>query len=445
MMHLPWITFILYLERMSFGSSVCCGGVAVTSNDKLWTNLYMTCIEIDDRCCGDCSSGTPYCGYGSCNIFGCDCDNGCRSGECGSDAPDRRRLYNDININLDNKLSLNQTIQWLSSNNMNLNISEIRSEFSKFDLNNDGFLSLNEFNKCDTNNTSKYHHSKQSRLLLSDELDYENWMSQISDSVEINKLSIPGTHDTISWHYDYDTIFDAEWTMTQGWSLLQNLNAGVRVLDLRCRHINNIFTMHHGPIYLDTNLGDVLDELESWLQIHPKETILARFKLNEHDPDGNTQTEEETFKGYTEKYPIFWNEFDTSTSAPIPILGDVRGKVVILQNFDSKDKQYGIKYENDNKYMHIQDEWTKTGDDKWNAIQDKINNAVDGKLNINYISASNFPRLDSPLDNAKELNPRLYSYIDDTSNINYVGIPMMDFPSQPLIRKIIKLNGDFFQ
>ncbi|XP_013416209.1 uncharacterized protein LOC106177849 [Lingula anatina] len=28
--------------------------------------------------CKDCTKGTPYCGYGGCNIFGCACENGCR-------------------------------------------------------------------------------------------------------------------------------------------------------------------------------------------------------------------------------------------------------------------------------------------------------------------------------------------------------------------------------
>ncbi|KAH9388474.1 hypothetical protein TYRP_023443 [Tyrophagus putrescentiae] len=28
--------------------------------------------------CGDCTLPTPYCGYGPCNIFGCNCDGGCR-------------------------------------------------------------------------------------------------------------------------------------------------------------------------------------------------------------------------------------------------------------------------------------------------------------------------------------------------------------------------------
>lgn len=30
--------------------------------------------------CNDGTESTPYCGYGTCNIFGCNCDGGCRMG-----------------------------------------------------------------------------------------------------------------------------------------------------------------------------------------------------------------------------------------------------------------------------------------------------------------------------------------------------------------------------
>ncbi|PRW44326.1 Diedel [Chlorella sorokiniana] len=36
--------------------------------------------------CGDGTEPTPYCGYGKCNIFGCNCDGGCRTAS-------KRRLH----------------------------------------------------------------------------------------------------------------------------------------------------------------------------------------------------------------------------------------------------------------------------------------------------------------------------------------------------------------
>ena len=40
------------------------------------------CYVADPAPCADGTAGTPYCGYGKCNIFGCDCDGGCRKGPC---------------------------------------------------------------------------------------------------------------------------------------------------------------------------------------------------------------------------------------------------------------------------------------------------------------------------------------------------------------------------
>ncbi|CAG2174247.1 unnamed protein product, partial [Oppiella nova] len=31
--------------------------------------------------CYDCSEASYYCGIGKCNVFGCDCDGGCRKGD----------------------------------------------------------------------------------------------------------------------------------------------------------------------------------------------------------------------------------------------------------------------------------------------------------------------------------------------------------------------------
>ena len=33
------------------------------------------------QACKDGTAPTPYCGYGGCNLFGCDCNGGCRRGD----------------------------------------------------------------------------------------------------------------------------------------------------------------------------------------------------------------------------------------------------------------------------------------------------------------------------------------------------------------------------
>lgn len=43
--------------------------------------------------CNDGTEGTPYCGYGSCNIFGYNCAGGCRQGT----SSDAEQIYRDAN------------------------------------------------------------------------------------------------------------------------------------------------------------------------------------------------------------------------------------------------------------------------------------------------------------------------------------------------------------
>lgn len=46
-----------------------------------------------------CADGTPlgkdnsFCGFGACNLFGCDCNGGCRRNSKGYDEEEARRLY----------------------------------------------------------------------------------------------------------------------------------------------------------------------------------------------------------------------------------------------------------------------------------------------------------------------------------------------------------------
>ena len=61
------ILFVVGFVVMDLANGACCG-------------THTACCPLWKGCCGDCTYGTPYCGYGGCNIFGCNCDGGCRSG-----------------------------------------------------------------------------------------------------------------------------------------------------------------------------------------------------------------------------------------------------------------------------------------------------------------------------------------------------------------------------
>ena len=64
------------------------------------------------------------------------------------------------------------------------------------------------------------------------------WTSSLSDSIYIDQLSIPGTHDTGTWACRWYQTCDI--TQTQAWSIYYQLQAGARYLDFRVNLGDNL-------------------------------------------------------------------------------------------------------------------------------------------------------------------------------------------------------------
>ncbi|WP_228453080.1 hypothetical protein [Chryseobacterium sp. CH1] len=70
-----------------------------------------------------------------------------------------------------------------------------------------------------------------------------SWMAGLQDNISLSKISIPGTHDSGA---RIDAPVVSGTAKTQDLSIAEQLNAGVRFLDIRCRHIDNSFTIIMG-------------------------------------------------------------------------------------------------------------------------------------------------------------------------------------------------------
>lgn len=303
-------------------------------------------------------------------------------------------------------------------------------------------------------------------------IDYQNsgWMSNITDETKLSEISIPGTHDSMSNGPGGDIA------RTQSLSLPNQLSAGIRYLDIRVRATNGVFAIHHGPIYLNVNFGNVLNDSIDFLNRNPSETILMRVKQ--------------------EHLPVSWNEFNRILDSYLsnncyskyfstprtdnPTLGELRGKILILRDFNGGS--VGISYKTfeiqDNYHMNTNWDLYK----KWESIKQHINysSSLDsGKKAINYLSASggSFPYFvasghSSPGTSAPRLATGLThpgwagSYPDfprvnwflgiatiafEGTNIltqeylknhsfSYVGVIVADFPGKDLINEIIISN-----
>ena len=76
-------------------------------------------------------------------------------------------------------------------------------------------------------------------------------------------------------------------------TLAQQLESGIRVFDMRTRHINNGLRMHHGIIAQDTYFNNVLNDIDGFLAANPSETVLFRLRT-EHTSENTTESYTQT-------------------------------------------------------------------------------------------------------------------------------------------------------
>jgi hypothetical protein len=112
--------------------------------------------------CYDCTPSTYYCGVGECNIFGCNCDGGCRQGDSSlncwniasgcklryfyesqsTQEDEEEEFFDAIDTDSDGRVSFNEAKYYINQNGPT--VGDIDQELTALDTNNDGFLSFNE-------------------------------------------------------------------------------------------------------------------------------------------------------------------------------------------------------------------------------------------------------------------------------------------------------------
>jgi 1-phosphatidylinositol phosphodiesterase len=320
--------------------------------------------------------------------------------------------------------------------------------------------------------------------------DNPNWMSVLSDSLRLSELSIPGTHQSLSRYAGGVAPIDA--VRNQSMALKFQLESGIRVLDVRCAIAGRMFQIYHGRYFQHENFGGVLDTVVAFLRDHRGETVLMRVKEERTDQPG-------TFFDIFRK--TYWNDkkykdymWDPLTNMSLnPTLGEMRGKIVILQDFarwqcetPTSKAEFGLCHNS----FDIQDKFKLQGYDKWLWVKeylDRANKGFDTGLNrdtkfINYLSAVGAntwgiprpwfvvsghvnPRTDAVRMWARKgpttwwpdfprgrdhqgreqvyfegMNTLVYDFIRNGHFTKRVGIIMTDFPGGGLIERIICIN-----
>lgn len=320
------------------------------------------------------------------------------------------------------------------------------------------------------------------------DVDTTSWMSCISPSSKLNQFTIPGTHDTGTWPLSEGNA------KCQSLSLEQQLNAGIRFIDIRLvqeeRNGQNDFQIWHGSSkVIGKNTGlwfstDIVDVCKAFLSNHPTETIIMSVK----DEFGSTDHFETNLLNYLD--PSF-----CLLGTTVPTLKEARGHIVLFRRYEFEDTdtpaRCGIPAREDwpndeigqipkvpgpnytGTIMHIQDIygfgfWDDWADDifiskeeragkvkkKWSFVEQHLMNARaetdDHAWWINFTSASGPPGIMNPVDFVEGvpgyesgINAKLNQFLT-TNRSGYFGTVMMDMPEQPdngvLIKHLIRTN-----
>ncbi|KAG5271703.1 hypothetical protein AALO_G00183050 [Alosa alosa] len=257
-----------------------------------------------------------------------------------------------------------------------------------------------------------------------------DWMRSIDDNKLISDITIPGTHDTMALH-------GGPAAECQAWSLADQLRAGIRYLDLRVFAFDHKLYIMHGVIYQHTTFTDVLSTLRDFLKEYRSEAVFVRVK-----PDGQLFDKDEV-EGLVEKLIVgdedFWVE------SAIPRMGEVRGKIVLLQkdSFKLGIPILGTDKKGDYEVTHIPE--------KERMIETHLKEAEGAcgggdYVVLSYSSGTGIGTLEgmflTPKRVAEKIDPWFYGYLNklDPEKGSCFGIIAMDFPGLNLIQTVINLN-----
>ncbi|KZL72989.1 1-phosphatidylinositol phosphodiesterase [Colletotrichum tofieldiae] len=290
-----------------------------------------------------------------------------------------------------------------------------------------------------------------------DRADHAEWMRGIPDDVNLTSLSIPGTHDTMTYDLD-NRVFQC-----QNHNLSAQLHAGMRYLDIRGRLVNDTIGIYHASMPTGYSYTDVLLTVFGFLDDHPSETVVMRLKEEGRPLGVNTMTFEDAFNFYLH------NSTATSPGAqahfrkhnprkPYPTLGALRGKIFLLQNFPSKgpESPYGVVWESAD--MVLEDLWIIPSVEhlymKWEAIENALRRAATAKEHANrvlylaHLSASvGVLPIEAAAGNLNRtvagMNDRTGDWLAataDRGDSGKTGVVIIDFPGKELVDQVLARN-----
>jgi len=270
-------------------------------------------------------------------------------------------------------------------------------------------------------------------------------MATVDDGASLSALSIPGTHDSGALYEPFPGL-----AKCQDLTIADQLAAGVRYFDIRCHHFQDQFLIYHGSIDQNQSFDEVLATMFAFLDKHPTETLIVSIK-EEGDAMMPVRSFEATFGSYLDQARDRWY-----LEPAVPVLGDVRGKLVLLRRFEVAAPPLGIDaapslwldnasfaITQPGAALQIEDEYIVTANDaKWTAITKNVNAAATGNpatLFLSYTSGyQTIQGAPNILAVSDDINVRLDGVI--ASPPGRLGVLVMDHVTKQRVQTVVATN-----
>ena len=182
-------------------------------------------------------------------------------------------------------------------------------------------------------------------ILVAYDLDtpITDWQSMVKDNTKVCKLSIPGTHDTMTGMGFYQPVLNYIFNITaisQLATLEEQMACGVRFFDLRpVVSIDTLATdpaekkilrMAHGISEINVTFEETIDMMQTYLEAHPSEFFIAKVQADNGMENQSTWPvllgkllSKDKYKG------LFVDNW-----LPDITVGEMRGKVLLVSHYD---------------------------------------------------------------------------------------------------------------
>lgn len=176
-----------------------------------------------------------------------------------------------------------------------------------------------------------------------------DWLSMVRDETKVCKLTIPGTHDTMTGMGFYQPVLKYIFNTTaisQVSTLEEQMNSGLRFFDIRpvvstdTIAKKKILRLTHGISELDITFEWTIDQLQSYLKAHPTEFFIVKLQFDNG------------FEDQKDLYTLLSNVLHMSKYQglfvdnwrPDITVGEMRGKILLLSRYDLRPFNAAFHY-----------------------------------------------------------------------------------------------------